>query len=312
MKYYVIMGCVLWLCVSCGRNSKKRAWVEEAPLISTTYTDDLDRTIVLRTVPERVVSIAPNITEIIFALGAEERLIARSQACDYPLAAKEIPQITTYPQLDLEYLSGLDADLVFSTDEIFTGDDIALLEEVRIPVYIQSYRNLDEVYEGIRELGEILERDSAAYRLADSLERVEEIIVSRTENLPRYRTMILISADPLKVVGGKGFLNEFITKAGGENIFEDKEQAYPTTTLEEIMYRNPEFIIFPADNPATLQAILSQYPALTRTSAYASRQVFTISPDWMYRPGPRMIRGLLELTHILHASLTPDNILQHE
>ncbi len=312
MKYSVIIGCVLWLCVSCDRNSTKRALVERAPLISTTYTDDLDRTIVLQTVPKRVVSIAPNITEIIFALGAEDRLIARSQACDYPLAAEEIPEVTTYPQLDLEYLSGLNADLVFSTDEIFTGDDIALLEEVQIPVYIQSYRNLDEVYQGIQKLGEILGKDSAAIHLADSLERVEQIIVSRTENLPRYNTMILISADPLKVVGGAGFLNELIYKAGGKNIFADKEQAYPTTTLEEIMYRNPEFIIFPAEDPGTLQAVLSQYPALTRTPAYASKQVFTISPDWMYRPGPRMIRGLLELTHILHASLTPDNILQDE
>ncbi len=312
MLQKLFIGCIVLLSLSCKRNASRKALIESAPLISQTYQDDRGREITLAQEPQRVVSIAPNITEIIYAIGAQDKLIARSQACDFPQQVQDKPLITTYPQLDLESLTSLQADLVFSTSEIFTDDDIVLLEEVGIPIYLQKYSTLDDVYEGMLDLGTILSVESRATLITDSLKIIEKRVISLTEDLPKYNTMILVSADPLKVVGGNGFLNELINKAGGKNIFADKEQAYSTTTLEEIIYLQPEFIIFPTSDIQQLQAILSQYPALTKTPAYESRQVFTISPDWMYRPGPRMIRGLLELTHILHSSLTPDNILSNE
>ena len=143
--------CILF--ASC--QSEKRKLVESAPLISASYTDDTGRELDLPYAPRRVVSIAPNITETIFAIGGEEKLIARSQACDYPPEAEDIPVVTTYPTLDKEELVATEADIVLTTNEIFSDEAVTQLEELGIPVFLQEYKEMKDIYRGIRNAGRI-------------------------------------------------------------------------------------------------------------------------------------------------------------
>ncbi len=303
----IFLSFALLLALGCGDGNQKL--VEKAPLISQSYVDDTGRKIELPRAPRTVVSIAPNITEMIFAIGGGEKLAGRSQACDYPPEAAEIAAITTFPQLDLEQLKVSGGELVITTDEIFTPDDIARLEQLRLPIYLQSYRTLADVNRCIRDLGTLLDRESAADALADSLEHIEQLIVAATENQIKYRTMILVSTDPLKVVGGQGFLNELIVKAGGLNVFASTEEDYPVMTPEAILNAQPEYIIIPSVNDQIYAELLAQYPILSNTPADLTKQIFRVDPDLFYRPGPRMIQGLMELTHILHNQLTPQQFL---
>jgi iron complex transport system substrate-binding protein len=296
----------LSLLLACGP-AQKRELVENAPLISQSYTDDTGRKVALPQAPKRIVSLAPNVTEMIYALGGEDKLVARSQACDYPEAVNDIPRVTTYPAFSLEEIKGTGGDLILTTDEIFSPDKVEQLSRLDIPIYLQSYQSLSDVYRGIRDLGKLLDRQEAANAVADSLADLEKRIVAETEDEVKYRTLIIVSAYPeILVVGGSGFLHELIENAGGRNIFADKNQAYYSTTVEEILYRQPEYLILPSENDQVYAELLSQHPALYNTPADEQKQVHVVNPDWMYRPGPRMLEGLLQLTHILHTQLNRD------
>lgn len=306
---YIILFFIPSIClIGCGEGSKRQL-VQNAPLISQTYEDDQGRQVRLPGQPQKVISLAPNITEMIFSIGAEDKLAARSQACDYPDAAQNVEEITTFPQLDLEELTQVGADLIITTDEIFTADDIAQLERLELPIYQQSYRTLSDVYRCMRDLGNLLQVEARANLIADSLADLEQRITDSTENEIKYRTLILISNDPLKVVGGSGFLNELIEKSGGLNVFGELEEAYPTVTVEAILKAQPEFLILPSKDDQIYADLLVQYPALYNTPADVQKQVHVIDPDLLYRPGPRMLEGLLDLTHILHTQLNPQSFL---
>ncbi|MEL7534860.1 MAG: ABC transporter substrate-binding protein, partial [Bacteroidota bacterium] len=141
-------------------------------------------------------------------------------------------------------------------------------------------------------------------------ENLEARITAATEGEVKYGTLILVSAYPeIIVVGGKGFLNEIIQKSGGRNLFADKDEAYYTSSVEEILSRNPEYLILPSGSDQVYAELINQYPALYNTTADKNKQVHVVNPDYFYRPGPRMLEGLMALTHILHNQLNRENFV---
>lgn len=302
MKYTALLFIALFA-IACGDN--KKDLIDNAPLIAADYTDDTGRKIHLSHRVETVVSIAPSITEMIFAVGGQKKLIARSQACDYPEAVDSFPKVMTYPNLDVEKLVSLKPDLVLTTDEIFTPDAIAALEAKGLRIYLQSYKTMGDVYRCMRDLGKILDCEKQANHVADSLQNIQQQVEKATKDLAKYQTMILVSDEPLKVIGGTGYLNEMIEKAGGINIFKDSKEGYPVTTVEEILMRQPEYIIIPSDDPEVYTKLLMMYPPLHNTPADIQHHIFIVQSDVFYRPGPRSTEALLTVTNILHSALTP-------
>lgn len=290
------------LLLSCG-NTGRRDLVKNAPTISVTYTDATGRSVNLKQIPQKVISLAPNITEMIYLIGAEEKLVARSQACDYPPEVFEKTEVNTYPAIDREQLKSLGADMLLATNEIFGPDAIASIEEVGLPVYLQAYDSIAMIFEAMRTLGKMLEAEAQSNRVADSLGLILEKVVESTAPEIKYGTVILVSADPLIVVGGKGFLHEMIQKAGGKNAMAELDQAYAKATVESILAAQPEYLILPSKSDQAYAELISLYPALINTPADKSKQVYLVDPDLFYRPGPRMLDGLLELTGILHSTL---------
>lgn len=309
LSWLAYLCLTVFILSACGQ-SKNQELIQNAPLISQSYTDDTGRQIALPQAPKRVVSIAPNITEMIFAIGGQEKLAARSQACDYPEETANYPSVTTYPELSLEEIKATEGDLIITTDEIFSPDKVDRINQLGIPIYLQRYQQLSDVYRGMRDLGKLLQQTEQANQLADSLQQLDAKITAATEGEVKYGTLILVSAYPeIVVVGGKGFLNEIIQKSGGKNLFADKDEAYYKSSVEEILSRNPEYLILPSGNDQVYAELINQYPALYNTSADKNKQVHVVNPDYFYRPGPRMLEGLMQLTHILHNQLSREYFL---
>ncbi|MEZ4687080.1 MAG: helical backbone metal receptor [Bacteroidia bacterium] len=313
MKFIYAVFFILLLpgLVSCNGNSRKKL-AQEAPLISKSYTDGLGRSVQLARAPQRVVSIAPNITEIMYAIGASDKLIAGSEACDFPAATDTLPRLVTYPSLDLEQIQFFKPDLILTTDEIFTPDQIERIEAMGTPVFVQSYQSLDDVFDNMRELGEVLGKKEQANHVADSLKALVERIAAKTDNEVKFGTLIFISDNPLKVVGGKGVLHNLIGLAGGENAMGKFEDPYPEVTSEAILQAKPEVIIFPSNDEQIYANLLAEFPWLSNTPADVNKRIFIMDPDLLYRPGPRMVTGLLQLTQSLHSGLTADKFLERE
>ncbi|MFK7969316.1 MAG: ABC transporter substrate-binding protein [Bacteroidia bacterium] len=310
MKTPFIILALFFIFSACNNNTPGKKLAENAPLISRSYTDDLGREIKLPKAPQRVISIAPNITEIVYAIGAGDKLIAASEACDYPQATDTITRIATYPALDMEQLQYLNPDLILTTNEIFSTDQIARIEALGNPVFVQSYTGLDDVFKHMRMLGKMLGVETRANAVADSLSEIVARVKAETDNQARFKTMVMISDDPLIVAGSSGILHDLISLAGGENAVKDLNDPYPTVTPEYIVKTKPEIIILPTKDEQLYASIVSQSPWLSTIPADINKRVYIIDPDLVYRPGPRMVEGLLIMTQSLHSALTSESFVK--
>ncbi|MCB9233412.1 MAG: ABC transporter substrate-binding protein [Bacteroidia bacterium] len=291
---------------SCGNPNQKL--IENAPLITREIKDDLGRPMSFAKAPEKVISLAPSITEMIFAIGAQERLVARSQACNYPPEAENVPEIQTYPDLDLQGIVMMEPDLVLATTEIFTEDLIPYFEKFKIKIFFQDFNSTEDIYRNLNVLGDLLGHDLESQTLVDSLQKMEKQIMDSTQSQIKYGTLVLAGTDPLVVAGGKSFLNELIEKAGGKNVCADLAEKYPTVSPEAILKWDPEVLILPTRNDNDFSILVSAYPAFQGLKAVTNHQVYSIDPNLVFRPGPRTIEALGLITNMLHARINTSDL----
>lgn len=310
-RLLLVLGIVGLSLISCKNKNSKL--VEEAPLISQTVTDDLGREIKLSGAVKKLVSLAPSVTEIVFAIGGEQYLAARSHACNYPQEVANVPAVQTYPELDLPGIVSQEPDLIVGTSEIHNERITRFFESHNLPFYLQTYENLKDVYRGIRDMGKLLDLEDNAEILADSLEQIEAQISDSTQGLIKYKTLVLISVDPLLVVGGKSYLNEMVEKAGGKNAFAHLDEKYPEVSVEAIVNAAPEFLIFPSLDEQIYPLLTSTYPVLyQRVPAIQNNSVRLIDPDFLLRPGPRIVEGIAYLAKAMHSGFDVSAFFPYE
>ncbi len=300
---------ILALLMACTGSPNKEL-IENAPSISLTLKRTDGTQLVLKEAPKKLISIAPNITEIIYALGAEAKLVACSEACDYPDETAMLEQVSLRPSLDIQQLAEIEADLILGTHEVFGGAAATVVEQLATPLWNQAYDSLGAIYEGIREIGKVTELTQQAEALADSLEAVENRITEAAEPEINYNTAIVVSIDPLQVAGGTGILQEMIDKAGGKNAFANQSTPFLNVSPSQLLQAQPEYLILPFGSDQAYADLIALYPILTNTPADLHKQVFIVDPDLFFRPGPRMLEGLAELAHILHSNLQKDQFFK--
>lgn len=248
--------------------------------------------------PHRIVSLAPNITEILFALGLEERIAGVTSFCDYPARAMEKPRVGGMSNPSLESVVSLRPDMVvFTTD----GNPKELEERVRelgIKTYVFTARRVSELPDGIRELGRALESD----RVADALASRIEAAISRYNKLanPMHgrKALFIIWPEPLIVAGPGTAIDDALNLLGLKNIASDADTQYPRYSIEEVILRSPDIIFIGKghkDMRTLSEGILQR---LANTSAMKNGRVYFIT-DALYRLGPRVLDGLRELSAIL-------------
>ncbi len=301
MKPFFLIVLVL-LIISCADSNRKRS-IQSAPLITSTYRDDADHLLALQAPPERIISMAPALTEVLFAIGAGPNMVARSEACNYPDDALFLPAIDLETEFIPDSLAKWNPDLVLVPDGYYSGELLDQYAKAGLPLFVIRSESLEEVFRSIRLIGEVTGHQENADALADSLIHRAAELRARTENLIHYGSTLLIDSDPLRVAGGQGLFQELIELAGGKNRFEEAPAILYTTTEEELYSMRPEYLFIPSREPQIYQLLINRYPALYDTPAAANNQVFILDPDIIYRPGPRIVEGAREIAQALHSEL---------
>ena len=283
-------------------SNPKKDLISNAPLISSTFKDDFGRTMVLSRVPTRVVSLASNITETIFAIGAERRLVGLSHDSDYPDQANTFPFVITYPDFDLPGVVALEPDLVLASTEIHDERITDIFDRYKLNLHFQDYPDLASVFEGIREIGKMLGAEERANYLADSLAMQTKMISDSTAGQIKYKTAIVLGIDPITVVGSKSFMNDLIEKAGGSNAFGILPGKYPTVSAEQFILAAPEYVLIPTTNDHAWNELIALHPEIhTKIPATELNHIFQMEPSVIVRPGPRIVEGLAYITRVLHS-----------
>lgn len=279
----------------------------QQPSIPGNFTDDLGREVQLESIPQRIVSLAPSNTEILFALGLEDKVVGVTEFCNYPEAAKAKPKIGGFNTVDIERVVALEPELILAID-IHSKGVIPALEEIGLTVFALAPKTLDGVLAGITLVGEITGSSQEASRLVTGLEERIKTITAQTKELAepeRPRTLYLTWHDPLWTAGPGTLMDDLICKAGGSNIVHDLT-GHKTIDLETVIHRNPQVIIVLSSHGEAEDLpyyyVLNE-PRLKATEAVMTGRVYQIDANIFGRPAPRMVDWLEQLAKIIHPEL---------
>lgn len=270
-------------------------------------TDQLGRVVKLQSYPQRIVSLAPSNTEILFALGLGDRVVGVTTFDDFPEEAKSKEKVGGLTNPDIEKLVSLRPDLVVVTS-LQQKMVIPELERQNISVIALSPQNMSEILEGVTLLGKITGADSQAKKLVNSLRaRIDRVskLTSQLTPKERPRVFYLLWSDPLRTTGKNTFHDELIRLAGGVNVFSDVEK-YGAVNLEVVLERNPQIILADTGHGSggdTPYKWATEESRLKGTEALKDGQVFEIDANLVNRAGPRIVDGLEEMLKLIHPDL---------
>jgi cobalamin transport system substrate-binding protein len=264
-----------------------------SPTETRTVVDELDRTVHIPVRPERIVSLAPSVTEALFALEAGDRVIGVTSYCDYPPAARLKESVGDTLKPSVERIVALRADLVIVSTASQVESSVQKLEELGIPVYVTNPRNIEGVLESIAAIGAIIGAADAGRQLTDKLRGRISSIESRLADCTRASVFVILGTEPLITAGSASFINDLVTRAGGRSISADVNGDYPQYSLETAIAKQPQVIF--------LQAGGSVLPErLRQTPAARARRVYRLDDDLLLRPGPRVVDGLEQMAARIH------------
>ena len=269
---------------------------EELPGYPLTITDDLGREVEIEKLPQRIISLAPSNTEILFALGLEDSIVGVTQYCSYPEAAKSKPRVAGYSTPDIEKVIYIQPDLVL-TAPIHEKTVLPALENAGLTVIAMSAISLDNVLEDITLVGHITGKSKTATQLVDGLRARIEAVTAKTESLtPEEQRKVLYVCwyDPITTMGSETFIDDLIQKAGGVNIFAEEFEKSRVVSLEEIIGRNPQVIVVSGMGVAATRTYnsIKTEPRLSGVDAIAEGHIYEIDGNLIERPGPRIVDGL--------------------
>jgi iron complex transport system substrate-binding protein len=262
-------------------------------------TDEAGRRVVVPLKIDRIVSLAPNLTEIVYAVGAGNRLVGRTRYCDYPPEAKQIAEVGDTMTPSVERIIALKPQVVLvstaSQLEAFTRQ----LGDQGVAVYVTSPDSLENVFHSIQDLGDLLGQHDQAQNLISELRQRADAVANSVSKLPPVRVFYQVSGEPLYTIGREAYLTDLIKRAGGVSVTADVPTAFPRFSDEAAVTANPDAIILPSggsmgDANATVAASLKRSPAVLHN------RIYKINDDHLSRPGPRLIDGLEEMARALH------------
>ena len=275
-----------------------------SPSLARAVTDQLGRRVRLPDNPERVVALAPSITEIIFALGQEHRLKGVTIYSDHPVAAQKLPKVGSYVRLDLEKIVALRPDLCIAVKDGNPKEVVERLQDLKIPVYAVDPRNLDTVMDTIREIGELLDANESAEKLIRNMKlRIQRIKKRALQSEHTPRIFFQIGISPIVSVGTDTFIHEIILLAGGKNLAEGLV-SYPRFSREQVISLSPDIIIItPMTAGAAFAKVKAQWNRWPTIPAVQKGRIYLADSDLFDRPSPRLVDALEVLARLIHPEL---------
>ena len=271
-----------------------------------TYTDDMGRAVAIDQVPQRIVSFGPSITEILFALGLEEKVVGVSNYCDYPEAAKLKAKVGDAFNPSLERIVELEPDLVLTLKQEQLNRE---LDALGIKFMVLDPEDIDGILGDIELVGEITGTEKKAEELIEDMQDSISQVIALVEDAPEVRVFFIVDATDLTLpwtAGTGSFIDALITMAGGENIAAKAQGAWVQFSLEQIVSADPEIIVIQTMTggiPTVSKEGLEEHPVWGEMTAVKQGKICFINGDLVSRPGPRIVQGLEEMAKIIHPEL---------
>jgi iron complex transport system substrate-binding protein len=262
-------------------------------------TDEAGRRVRLPEKIDRIVSLAPNLTEIVYAVGAGDRLVGVTTYCDFPAEAKSIAKVGDTMQPSVERIIALKPQVVLvstaSQLEAFTKQ----LGAQDISIYVTNPQSLDDVFRSIQTLGDLFSQHDSTTKLVADLRKRATAVETATKQVRPLKVFYQVSGEPLYTIGREAYLTDLIRRAGGVSVTADIPGAFPRFSDEAALASHPDAIILPSggsmgDANSTVTAALKNSPAVL------NNRVYKINDDYLSRPGPRLVDGLEEIAQALH------------
>lgn len=298
----IFLFCIVGVCVSgcdsqrptdetstSAQTSETSGTAAEAPLedaaVTVIASDQLPNN------PQRIVSLAPNMTEILFALGAGSRVVAVTNYCDYPPVVESLPEIGGFINPDIEAILSHKPDLVVGVTSAGNKELPDKLTEAGLPYAFLEVENIEQTREAILFMGSITGKIAPAAQLVASIDQQLLTWSSEIENPPTV--MVVYGYEPLVAAGPDSFAHELITKAGAKNVLHSAKQRYGHLDGEKLIELDPDIIIDAAMAGEGQDPPWEAYPTVT---AVANGDIIKVSDPAVMRPGPRMVKGFAELS----------------
>jgi iron complex transport system substrate-binding protein len=270
-----------------------------------TVVDRLGRKVTLQRAPERIVSLAPRITELLFAIGAGDQVVAVTSYCNYPPEAQKRQQIGGFSSesQSLEQIVALRPDLAVATGDL-QWPIISELERLGVPIVSLGAESLADLYRELDLLGRLTGHSSEAARLTQAMQRRVERVATMARTIqPQQRVTVFyhVWSEPLMTVGPGSFVGELIAICGGINIVSDASQPYPNISQEVLLARDPEVILAnsSAHDPMTIERLRTS-PGWSSLRAVRNNRIYLIDGDLILRCGPRLVDALEIMARALY------------
>jgi iron complex transport system substrate-binding protein len=264
--------------------------------------DQFGNKVTIQKRPEKIVSLAPSHTEILFSLGLGDRIVGVTSFCDYPEEAKTKEDMGSFKDINLEKIIELEPDLVIQYGQ-GEEESNSRLKEAGITILSYEPENIEQVIELINTLGKVTDTASEAEKVTKDMIDRRDSIVKKVQGAEKVKVFYEIWHDPLMAAGPGSFMDELMTLAGGDNIAKDAEGEYPQFDIEQLIERDPEVYMSSNDmEEKTIESIKSR-PGYENISAIKNDRVYLLEPNIVSRPGPRIIDALEIVAKSIHPEL---------
>ncbi|MCP8618111.1 ABC transporter substrate-binding protein [Salirhabdus salicampi] len=298
-----LVAIMMFALVACGNeadneNVQNNDHEDEVPS-SVTLTDDTGTEVTIEGDVDRIISLIPSTTEMVFALGLGDKVVGVSEFDNFPAEVTDIEKVIGM-EADVEKIVELEPDLVLA--DIINGDAITQLREQGLTVFAIESNNLEEVFEDITSIGELTGASEKAEAVVSDMKETRDNVVATIEGVPadERKTVYIETGEGFYSIGSGTFMANLLSIAGGENIFADQE-GWLQASEESVLEENPDviFITYGAYMDDAVGSVLNR-ANWENITAIQEEQVYELTSDLVSRPGPRVVEGLREMAEYLY------------
>jgi len=264
-------------------------------------TDEMGRKVKIPYPAKSIISLAPSITEILFALGLNEEIAAVTNFCDYPEPVFNKPRIGGFINPSIEKIVSLKPDLIIATRDGNRWETIHRLSDLGFPVYLIHPKSFNGVMKAIHQIGVIVGKEDESKKILLNMISKKEGITTRTKSLPKPKVFFQIGYAPIMTVGRETLADDLIRLAGGRNISENESVNYPLYNIETILSKAPEIIIVSSmDSKKDYLNLIKMWQSWKDLPAVKMNTIYVIDSNLVDRPTPRIVEGLEALAEMIH------------
>jgi iron complex transport system substrate-binding protein len=271
-----------------------------------TVTDEIGRSVNISPAPQRIVSLAPGITETLYALGLDRSIVGVTTFCDWPQAARAKTKIGGFTNPSIEKIVALRPDLILATADGNRRETVRQLEKLGLPVYVTNPTNTSGVLKSIEHIGGITGREKEASLLVEKLQKKLDGVAARTRGKKKPRVFFQLGMEPVITAGRGTLIHEVIERAGGVNVAGNDIANYPRYSVEGIISASPDIIVFaPMVNDKTFVAVYKFWRTFGEVPAVKNHKIYPIDANLINRASPRIFDAVEILADMFYPEIRP-------